>query len=571
MNDTIACIKLNRHILNQVSNAVVVVNQSGHIEFINTMAERILGQTFADCVGAHITEIYRNSKLPDIIATKREERNAKIIVNQHHCVATRLPIIRHDVVMGALAIFTDTTALDQLNEALTIEKGEVSILKMILEIAYDGIVVIDVKGRISMISNAYKQFLGLEDEDLIGKHISDVIENTRMHIVLKTGVPEINQLQLIKGNYMVATRIPYYVGGKIAGAVGKVIFRNVSEVNEIYDKQQALESELSQYKSEFYNMYRAKYSLDQIISHDARINHIKSNVQKIATSNANVLLQGESGTGKELFAHAIHTVSNRNHHPFVVMNCAAIPENLLEAELFGYEDGAFTGASKGGRMGKFELANYGTLFLDEIGDMPLTMQAKILRVLQEREIERLGDNRPKRIDVRLIAASNKDLAAMCQAGGFREDLYYRLNVFKLDIPPLRERKDDIKLIVNHFIEMFNKKTHRQIKGVSDHALQLFYNYHWPGNVRELRNLLERAYLIVEGEDYIQPWHLPNGLKSNQSADLVPLKQIINAQEKKVIMERLVTFNGNKSRAAKSLGISRVAFHKKLEKHQLVSS
>lgn len=571
MNDTIACIKLNRHILNQVTNAVVVVNQSGHIEFINTMAERILNQTFSNCAGVHITEIYRDSKLPEIIATKKEEHNARIIVNQHHCVVTRLPIIRRDVVVGALAIFTDTTALDQLNEALTIEKSELSILKMILEIAYDGIVVIDVEGRISMISNAYKQFLGLEDEDLIGKHISNVIENTRMHIVLKTGVPEINQLQLIKGNYMVATRIPYYVGGKIAGAVGKVIFRNVSEVNDIYEKQQALESELSQYKSEFYNMYRAKYDLDQIISHDARINHIKSNVQKIATSNANVLLQGESGTGKELFAHAIHAVSNRNHHPFVVMNCAAIPENLLEAELFGYEDGAFTGASKGGRMGKFELANYGTIFLDEIGDMPLTMQAKILRVLQEREIEPLGGNRPKRIDVRLIAASNKDLAAMCQDGEFREDLYYRLNVFKLDIPPLRERKDDIKLIANHLIEAFNKTTHRQIKGISDHTLQLFYNYHWPGNVRELRNLLERAYLIVEGEDYIQPWHLPNSLKPNQNADLVPLKQIMNAQEKKVIMERLVTFNGNKSRAAKSLGISRVTFHKKLEKHQLISS
>ena len=316
-------------------------------------------------------------------------------------------------------------------------------------------------------------------------------------------------------------------------------------------------------------MHKAKYSLDQIITNNEEIIKLKSYVKKLAHSKSSVLIQGESGTGKELFAHAIHLSSHRRDMPFVKVNCAAIPENLLESELFGYEKGSFTGADKNGRIGKFELADQGTIFLDEIGDMPLHMQAKILRVLQEGEVERVGSNTPKQIDVRIIAATNRNLKTMVEEKAFREDLYYRLNVINFTVPPLRERKEDIILLSRHFIDLLNRENHGNVRGLSEKAQMQLSSYEWKGNIRELKNVMERAYNIIEGEEFVQLWHLPAQINNGKIASTgEPLKELVDNAEKKIILERLISFSGNKTKTAADLGISRMALHKKLEKFEM---
>jgi len=559
----------NNVAFDEMKNGIIIIDTDGKVKFINRRALELLDLTREYVMERYILEVYAESELERIIKTEVAEKEVRIIVRNHICITSRMPLYVNNVLMGAIAIFDDITKYENLNLRLEAERSEMAILKTVLELAYDGIVVVTQEGLITMISDAYKRFLGREDDEVIGKHVTEIIENTRMHIVAKTGVPEINDFQEIRGDYMVATRIPYYVDGKLAGAIGKVIFRNVSELHNINKKYNKIEQELRNLRSEISNLHRAKYTLDHIISSDLNMEKLKQYVRKIAHTRSNVLIQGESGTGKELFAHAIHNESNREDMPFVSVNCAAIPEHLLESELFGYDKGAFTGADKNGRIGKFELADQGTIFLDEIGDMPLQMQAKILRVIQEGEVERVGSNRPKQIDVRVIAATNKNLKEMVEEKTFREDLYYRLNVINLFIPPLRDRKEDIILLSRHFLEQLNQQNHGKIKGVSEKAQLLLTSYLWKGNIRELRNVIERAYNIIEGEEFIQPYHLPMQLKASEDNYVGdPLRVVIDNVEKKIILERLLYFKGNKTKTAEDLGISRMALHKKLDKFDL---
>ncbi len=552
-----------------VKDGIVIVDADATIRCINRRARELLGALERTAVGEPIVSIYEASKLPKVVETGTGVYDANITLDGRHCLTSRVPLYSGGTVVGAAAIFDDVTKYETLSQRLEAERGEMSILKSVLELAYDGILVVDTEGRITMISDAYKRFLGVEGDALIGKHVTEVIENTRMHIVAQTGVPEINDFQEIRGDYMLATRIPYYVDGKLAGAIGKVIFRNISELHSINKKYTKIEQELRNLRSEISSIHYAKYSFDQIITANAQMDTLKKQAEKIAPSRSNILIQGESGTGKELFAHAIHKASRRSDRPFVSVNCAAIPEALLESELFGYEKGAFTGADKNGRIGKFELADEGTLFLDEIGDMPLQMQAKILRVLQDGEVERVGSNRPKQVDVRIIAATNKNLKEMVAEKLFRADLYYRLNVMNLHIPPLKERRDDVILLSSHFIDRLNAQNHGKVWGIAEKTQLLMRQYHWPGNIRELRNIIERAYHIMEADQEIQPYHLPAFLKAadpDYTGD--PLKMMMETYEKKMLLERLIYFNGNKTKTAKDLGISRMALHKKLEKYNL---
>ena len=284
------------------------------------------------------------------------------------------------------------------------QKDAVEILKTVIDNAYDGIIIIDKNAIITMISKSYCEFIGISEEHAIGKHVTDVLENTRMHIVVQTGVTETAQLQSIKGGYMIATRMPIIKNGEIIGAIGKVLFRNVKELNNLYSKIKTMKKELETYKTQLKQLNTASYSFDDIIGSSEKILAAKSIARKAAQTHSNVLILGESGTGKELFAHAIHLASDRLYAPFVKVNCGAIPTDLLESELFGYEGGAFTGAKKEGKIGKFELADGGTIFLDEIGDMPLHMQVKLLRAIQEKEVEKIGSLGSKKVDIRIIAA-----------------------------------------------------------------------------------------------------------------------------------------------------------------------
>ena len=440
--------------------------------------------------------------------------------------------------------------------------------------AYEGIIISDADGYILKTNEAYARFLGMRQADMIGRHVTEVVENTRMHIVAKTGVPEIAQLQKIRGHEMICHRIPIFERGKVVAVVGKVMFRDVDDLFTMTGRFAALKKELEFYKDELHRRGGAKHSFAQIVGTSAALERAKALARKVARSDTTVLLKGESGTGKELFAHAIHLESARALGPFVKVNCAAVPETLFESELFGYKAGAFTGAQRGGKKGKFALAEKGTLFLDEVSELPLAMQVKLLRVLQEREVEPVGAVEPEPIDVRIVAATNKDLEALISAGAFRHDLFYRLNVLKLEIPALRDRPEDITLLVETLLRSLEKETGIPVDGVDAEAESLLRAYAWPGNVRELRNVLEQA-LYVKTDRAIRRADLPravSGAPAGDAAEEPPsLKVLLRRIEQEAIRRALREAKGDKLAAAARLGISKSSLYAKIEQYGIAEA
>jgi transcriptional regulator with PAS, ATPase and Fis domain len=454
-------------------------------------------------------------------------------------------------------------------------------LEEIINLSAERIVIVDTEGIICYINGAYCDFLGTTIDFAIGRHVKEVIENTRMHIVAKTGQAELSALHPINGSDMIANRFPLIVEGELVGALGTVMFRNPEEWWDYTKKIQPLLEELKYYKTKFEKELKSKYSFRDLIGNSPAFLASKTLAERISGSQSAVLLLGESGTGKELFAHAIHDNSTRASFPFVPINCASIPEHLLESELFGYEDGAFTGAKKGGKKGQFQIANYGTIFLDEIGDMPLSMQSKLLRVLQEKEIQRVGGQKSSPVDVRVIAATHRDLEKMVEEGEFRQDLYYRLNVIKIEIPPLKKRKEDIQLIATSLLQKLERKFHRQGTELSAEVIRRLQEHVWPGNIRELENVLERAINVLDGKT-IELVHLPlylrdQGLVNEPFIDSIsrpglvvdfsnlpvqPLKETLAATEKQSIINALAACKGNKQQAAKLLQIGKTSFYEK---------
>ena len=405
--------------------------------------------------------------------------------------------------------------------------------------------------------------------------MTEVIENTRLHIVAETGQAEIGSLLKVKGQNAVVVRIPIWKNNEVEGVVGKVLFRNVSELESLAMRLKGVESKLDYYRTELKRIQGAKYSFQQIIGKSKKMQEVIHLAKRAAQTKSTVLIRGESGTGKELFAHAIHEASPRSEGPFVRLNCATIPKQLIEAELFGYAEGTFTGAVKGGRAGKIEIASGGTLFLDEIGDMPLDMQVKLLRFLQEKEVQRLGEKQVKQVDVRVIAATNRNLEELIKKGQFREDLYYRLNVVSLTIPPLRERVEDIIITAQYIIGKLNMEMGTAIAKLEPEVKRLFKRYPWPGNVRELHNIIERALNVVDGTSigvehlplYLQEWAKDEASATMQvNSNLLAYE--VEKAEKRAILQALQRCQGNRSKAAKLLGIHRTSLYRKLEQYGL---
>lgn len=458
-------------------------------------------------------------------------------------------------------------ALDKLAEL----RDSFEMLEDILNYAYEGYVLVDPKGRIVKMN--YEKLLGIKEEDAIGRPVEEVIENTRMHIVVKTGLKEIRDVQRIQGHDMITNRIPIIKQNKVIGAVGTVLFKDISEVKELAHQLLDLQSKINKYKGEIERIEGTKYSFDSIVTRDSKMKYLKKVGSMAAETNSTVLITGESGTGKELFAHAIHKASYRKGEAFIAINCAAIPKDLLESELFGYDRGAFTGARKEGKVGKFELASGGTIFLDEIGDMPLEMQAKILRVLESKEFERIGSNKKVRFDARVIAATNENLEDAIKKGKFREDLYYRLNVITIEIPPLRDRIDDIEPLSQDILAYLLREMKLGKKELANETIKILKSYNWPGNVRELRNVLERAINLSSGK-VIYPEHLPERLVNTMNdtigspEDIPILKDIVFEAEREAIKRAILLARGNKSLAAEKLGIHRTALYKKIDKYKI---
>ncbi|WP_054703583.1 sigma 54-interacting transcriptional regulator [Bacillus sp. JCM 19041] len=438
------------------------------------------------------------------------------------------------------------------------------ILKTIIETAYEGIVIVDQDGKIVSMNKAYLSFLGREEEyEVVGKFVADVIENTELHHVVKSGIPQRGRIQVIQGQKMVVHRMPIWQKQQVVGAIGMLIFEGVSELYKIL--KSANDSSIYDKKSvEVKNTQMKLYSFEQMIGKSSALHMCKSFARKASRTTAAVLITGESGTGKELFARSIHQLSSQAEGAFVAINCAAVPETLLEAELFGYEEGSFTGAKKGGSIGKFEQADRGTLFLDEIGDMSLSMQAKLLRVLEVKEITRIGGNEERYVHFRLIAATNKKLKELVSSGHFREDLYYRINVIPLYIPSLRERIEDLPLLMSHYIEEFAREYQLEAREFGAEALQAMLSYHWPGNIRELVNVINYIMTISENR-IVSLLDLPGDILARKDrVQKMPLKSTAREKEKKVIKEVLIEAKGNKSVAAKILGVHRSTLYRKLK-------
>lgn len=563
------CLSKFKIILDNMFNAIIAVDNDNKIFFINEAASIIFSLDCKNSLGVDINKLVPNSELSYFLSTKKEEIKKPIVVNELSLILSIIPLREEIGTTGSMLIFSNVTNYNQLLHKLNEERNSSEILNTVIETAYDGMVIINKLGIITMISKAYTEFLGIKREDAIGRHVSEVIENTRMPIVLETGKEEVAQLHKIKRNYMIASRIPIIKNGEIIGVMGKVLFRNVKELNSLYKRISTIEKELATYKSKLREFNTASYLLEDIIGESDSIIVAKAIVEKAAHTSSNVLILGESGTGKEIFAHAIHSESSRHEGPFVKVNCAAIPSDLLESELFGYEAGAFTGAKKEGKIGKFEIANEGTIFLDEIGDMPLHMQVKLLRVIQERELEKVGGVASKKINIRIIAATNRNLRKLVSEGKFREDLYYRLNVVTIEIPPLRERGNDIILISNHLIKKLSIDLDKKVIGISREAENYLRTYEWKGNVRELENILERAINIMGDSEIIDVDDLPKEI-TGKKASIIPkrLKDILEESEKNAIIVALRASGGNKTKAAKILDIGRTSLYEKIEKYKI---
>ncbi|MGE5415529.1 MAG: sigma-54 interaction domain-containing protein [Acidobacteriota bacterium] len=439
---------------------------------------------------------------------------------------------------------------------------------------FDGAVIVDTEGTILLFTEFFAREIGMKQSDIIGRSIDSIFPESRLMEVARTGKPIIADKWELKGKIHIVTRLPIELNGNIIGAVGYNVFPH-GQMQHYISRLSSLTTELSYYKEAVKKLSGAKYSLDGIIGQSEAMMEAKERVRRVAGTTAPVLIFGETGTGKELFAHAVHLESPRHDGPMIRVNCASIPESLMESEFFGYEEGAFTGARKGGKAGKFELAHRGSIFLDEVNDLPYAMQAKLLRILQEKEFERVGGTETIGIDVRVISASNFDLREQVLQGRFREDLFYRLNAFFIRIPPLRERLEDLPLLVDHFIKHNNEQTGIRVEGISKEALEYLLSYHWPGNVRELEISIERACLdtqtgVIEMDNLIRFGGGKAIEKNRLRKGTRTLKEAREQAEKNAIVNALKMMRGNKQKAADVLGIHRTSLYYKLREYGMMS-
>lgn len=425
-------------------------------------------------------------------------------------------------------------------------------LVTVLNLLRDGILLVNDEQQVTHYNTLAGKLLDIEAQPEQALYLYHLLDNKKLWLAVERG-------ETFSGNIQgkrVATQLycdvmPIKKNGNIEGAV--VTLRDIQQIKKLV-------------KAATVNDIETHFS--QIVGDSRKMRELKAMALHVAPSKATLLIQGESGTGKELLARAIHQSSKRKGHAFIAINCGAIPENLLESELFGYEEGSFTGAKRGGKLGKFELAHNGTLFLDEIGDMPLHLQVKILRVLQERRVERIGSSRSIPVDVRVIAATHRDLDNMVKTGEFREDLYYRLNVIPLTIPPLRERLEDVPILTQFYLDYYSVVTDRSVSGITPEAIQILSRYHWPGNVRELGNVIEYCVTMVAG-GMITADTMPQRIKVEREGMAEnPSSLNLKILERETIKKALILINaeGHKEDAAKLLGISRASLYRKIKEY-----
>jgi len=459
-----------------------------------------------------------------------------------------------------------------------------AIFKQVVESPYLSMVVVDDQARIRFIPPVHEKFFGLRYGEGIGRPVTEVIENTQLHEVVRTGKAEIGRLQQVGGQSRVVSRIPIERNGKTVGAIGQVMFKGPETVHNLAQEVTKLRSEVELYRHEISGIKNGSYDLEQLVGNGEAIRQLKYDIVKVAPLHVPVLIVGESGTGKELAAHAIHALSPRSKNRMIFVNAAALPGGLVESELFGYESGAFTGAERAGRKGKFEMADKSSLFFDEIGDMPPEIQVKLLRVLQDGMVERVGGNRVFHSDFRLICASNRNFQEMVGDGQFRLDLYYRISGVTIRMPSLRERLEDIPALVQTILVAFANRHRASVKQVNSRVYDYLREHPWPGNVRQLLHEVEKAAIFCNGPEItIENFRLmtdmpvektaprPSSSLARAAVENIPLsgrlQDAVDELEKAMIHEAMGRHRGNKKRVAEELGISRAYLYKKLPVEQ----
>ncbi|APC38995.1 sigma 54-interacting transcriptional regulator [Clostridium estertheticum] len=556
-------------VMNNINEGIVVIDKRGIIQIINNAAERMFEIDADNSIGEYILDVLSSSKLISII----ENGEAQVNKKDGKFIVTRKLITQSGEVIGAFEVFHEDNQNDLLMNVQDDGRVQEEMLNTIFNTVNECIVVVDQNGIITMMSDEYKRFINCQNPE--GKHVTEVIENTKLHIVARTGEKKVGEIQEVNGHRMISMRVPIIKDGVVVGAIGKVMFKDLSNFKILSNKLCLMDKEAEGCKNELSTDQKAIYTFNNIIGGSDKSQEVMVLAKRVAKVDSNVLITGESGTGKELFAHSIHNDSKRCLKPFVKINCGAIPAELFESEMFGYEEGAFTGAKKSGRKGKFEYANGGTILLDEIGDMPMNMQVKLLRVIQEKELVKVGGNDAIKVDVRIIASTNKSLEQLINDGKFREDLYYRLDVMHLRLPPLRERREDIEELANKLLIKICKKYNVKSEGISREAIDFLKAYSWPGNIRQLENVIERAINLLDEDICIMPKHLPEKIIKSKSKKYSLennyLKDVVERIEKDIIMECLKDTSGNKKEAAKILGLSRAGLYKKLNRYNLIKS
>lgn len=575
-------------ILDSTHDGVLAVNTTGIVTVCNTAAERLMGVRRDQILGRMAAEAIPGTRLHLVLRTGRAELNQQQRLGEVTIVTNRVPVRdEHGRAVGAVAVFRDMTEVRALAEEITDLRETKALLEAIINSTQDAISVVDQNGMQLLVNPAYELLIGLKKEDVVGRPATVDIEpgQESMHLrVLRTrqpvrGVPmQVGPLR----REVVVNAAPILVDNELKGSVGVV--HDISEIAR-------LTAELEQQKK-LVRRLQSKYTFDDIICNSQVMQMAVEQARRAAETPATVLLRGESGTGKELFAHAIHNASGRRGGQFIRVNCAAIPDTLLESELFGYEEGAFTGAKKGGKSGLFEEASGGTIFLDEIGDLTLSLQSKLLRVLQEKEIRRVGGTRPVPVNVRILAATNANLEDKMGRGEFREDLYYRLNVVPILIPPLRHRAEDVPTLVDRFVERFNRDYGRNVQEVHPATVQALARHHWPGNVRELENVVGRAMISMDLRDTVmRPESLPPlvgrpepggvaggppgvgpgtaGRAEGSDEPGLTLDEAVGRAERAALTAALAAVTGNKTAAARRLGIAPRTLYYKLERYGLL--
>ncbi|MHB8916946.1 MAG: sigma 54-interacting transcriptional regulator [Desulfocucumaceae bacterium] len=559
-------------LLDALENGVLAVNSRSIITVINPSAAGMLGVKAQDVLGRKLADVLPNVRL-DKVMYNGSVKNWHRIEGLPGILAKYLPVYNNGQPGGAIAVLHDLTDYERLAHEFESVKEMQQILATVLDLAYDGILAVNAQGTVTTVNRSMLDFLGFRSDEVMNQRVDDVLPELDLQETIAGGLSDLGDVRTIRGNRCIVTRLPMMQENQILGAVAKITFKGLNRLPDMVKRLESLENQIIYYRDELSRVTQTGITFDDIVGNSPPMIAAKKMASQTSRSLSSILLLGDSGTGKELFAAAIHNHSGRKG-PFVKVNCAAMPDNLLESEFFGYEGGAFTGAKSSGKPGKFELAHHGTLFLDEIGDMSLQLQAKLLRVLQEKEFERVGGIKTVRVDVRIIAATNGNIEKLIEEGKFREDLYYRLNVIAVRIPPLRERKGDIYPLAMHFVRKYNRILGAGIRGISPQAIEILQAHRWPGNVRELENVVERALNIVTAGE-ILPAHLPEYLqgapdikKTSSEVNIPALNMTtgIAGTEKDLILRALAEAGGNRSRAAQILGISRTKLYDRIVRH-----